>query len=76
MPSCTRLLIANRGEIAVRIARSAPISASPFAAVYAEDDAAASPPLAGRRGHPLRGAGPAAYLDAAQLVAAARAAGW
>ncbi len=67
-----RLLIANRGEVAVRVIRAASELGIASVAVASEDDAA-SPHLrladASRR---LPGAGPAAYLDAKAIVAAAR----
>jgi acetyl/propionyl-CoA carboxylase alpha subunit len=70
-----RLLIANRGEIAIRIARTAADLAIPTVGVFSADDAAS---LHVRRvdvARPLDGAGPAAYLDQEQLLAAAAAAG-
>ena len=74
-PSIRRVLIANRGEIAVRIARGAAEAGIETVAVFSEDDAGA--PHAGHAGaaRALRGSGPAAYLDAAQLIAVARDAG-
>ena len=72
---CTRLLIANRGEIAIRIARSAAELGIASVGVFAEDDATALHRLHTDEARPLRGAGPAAYLDAAQLVEIARASG-
>jgi len=68
-----RLLIANRGEIAVRIARTAAEMGVETVAVFAEDDAASRHAAAADAATPLQGAGPAAYLDVAQVVGAARA---
>ena len=67
-----RLLIANRGEIAIRIAAAAAELGVATLAVYAEDDARSLHRLRTDDSAPLRGSGPAAYLDAAQLVAVAR----
>ena len=69
------LLIANRGEIAIRIARSAAEAGLATVVVHGEDDADALHVRAGDRAVALRGQGPAPYLDAAQLVAAALATG-
>jgi len=69
-----RLLVANRGEIAVRIARSALERAIEPVGVYAEDDADAPHRQAMPQAVALRGRGAAAYLDGAQLIAAARSA--
>src|SRR5262245_23519741 len=71
----TKLLIANRGEIAIRIARAAAEHGIRTVAVHSEDDAAALHPRRCDEARVLRGAGPAAYLDAEQIVAAALAAG-
>jgi acetyl/propionyl-CoA carboxylase alpha subunit/acetyl-CoA carboxylase carboxyltransferase component len=68
----TRLLIANRGEIAVRIARAAEDIGIETVAVYAADDAASGHVQAATRAVALGGTGPRAYLDAARLVAIAR----
>ena len=68
-----RLLIANRGEIAVRIARTAAEMGLGCVAVFAEDDAASLHVKAADAARGLRGSGPAAYLDVAQVVEAARA---
>lgn len=66
-----RLLIANRGEVAVRIARAAREAGIFAGGVFARDEAAA-PYLAAMDGTtPLSGTGPAAYLDASELLAAA-----
>jgi acetyl/propionyl-CoA carboxylase alpha subunit len=65
------LLIANRGEIAVRIARTAQDMGTRCVAVYSEDDAASGHLRHADIKHPLQGHGAAAYLDMAQLIAAA-----
>ncbi|MEI7445634.1 MAG: biotin carboxylase N-terminal domain-containing protein, partial [Burkholderiales bacterium] len=70
-----RLLIANRGEIAIRIARSAAELGIETVAVYSRDDALALHPRKTDQARALDADGPAAYLDAAALVAAAREAG-
>lgn len=69
------MLIANRGEIAIRIARTAAEMGIRTVAVYAEDDAAALHPRIADDAVALQGAGPAAYLDQAAILAAAAAAG-
>jgi acetyl/propionyl-CoA carboxylase alpha subunit/acetyl-CoA carboxylase carboxyltransferase component len=71
----TSVLIANRGEIAIRVARAAAEQGLRTVTVYSEDDVAALHTRKSDETHGLRGAGPAAYLDAEQIVAAARAAG-
>jgi acetyl/propionyl-CoA carboxylase alpha subunit len=68
------LLIANRGEIAVRIARTAAEMGLATVAVFSEDDAASLHVRKTDQAVALKGAGPAAYLDIAQVVAAANAA--
>jgi acetyl/propionyl-CoA carboxylase alpha subunit/acetyl-CoA carboxylase carboxyltransferase component len=70
-----KLLIANRGEIAVRIARTAAEMGLPTVAVFSEDDAASLHTRKTDEAVGLKGSGPAAYLDIAQVVAAARDAG-
>ena len=70
-----RLLVANRGEIAVRVARTAAEMGIHTVGVHGADDAD-GPHL--RRMDAvvaLPGSGPAAYLDGPALVAAARGAG-
>jgi acetyl/propionyl-CoA carboxylase alpha subunit len=69
------LLIANRGEIAIRIARAAGELGLATTAVFARDDAASLHVKAADRAVALEGVGARAYLDAAALVAAAKAAG-
>ncbi|MFC0282359.1 carboxyl transferase domain-containing protein [Camelimonas abortus] len=70
-----RLLIANRGEIAVRIARAAAGCGMESVAVYAQDDAASLHVRAADAALALEGVGAAAYLDIEGLVAAAAKAG-
>ncbi|UCH47074.1 MAG: carbamoyl-phosphate synthase large subunit [Betaproteobacteria bacterium] len=66
------LLIANRGEIAIRIARSAAEANLRSHAIYSEDDAQSDHVTKADVAHRLRGTGPAAYLDAAQIIDVAR----
>ncbi|MDO9431432.1 MAG: biotin carboxylase N-terminal domain-containing protein, partial [Phenylobacterium sp.] len=70
-----KLLIANRGEIAVRIARTAAEMGIETLAVYSSDDAASLHTRKTDAAHALTGSGPAAYLDGAQILAAAKALG-
>jgi len=71
----SRVLIANRGEIALRIQRAAAELGVEAVAVYSEDDARCRHVLRADRAHALTGEGPAAYLDIDQILAAARASG-
>ena len=71
----TRLLIANRGEIALRIIRTATELDLGTVAVYAEDDADSPHVHAADEAIALPGAGPAAYLDHAAILAAAKDSG-
>jgi acetyl/propionyl-CoA carboxylase alpha subunit/acetyl-CoA carboxylase carboxyltransferase component len=71
----TRLLIANRGEIALRIIRTATELELDTVAVYAEDDADSPHVHAADEAIALPGAGPAAYLDHAAILAAAKDSG-
>ena len=70
-----RLLIANRGEVAIRIAWSAAELGIGTVAIFSEDDAAALHTRMADAARPLRGTGPSAYLDAAQIISVAREAG-
>ena len=66
-----RLLIANRGEIAIRIARAAADMGIVTVSVYSEDDATSLHTRRSDESRALKGVGPAAYLDIAQIVAVA-----
>ena len=66
-----KLLIANRGEISIRIARTAVAMGIATVAVHAEDDAASLHTRRSDETRALKGRGVAAYLDAAGLIAAA-----
>jgi acetyl/propionyl-CoA carboxylase alpha subunit/acetyl-CoA carboxylase carboxyltransferase component len=70
-----KLLIANRGEIAIRLAHAAAEAGITTVAVFAEDDAQSLHTRRADESYALRGVGPAAYLDAAQIVEAAKATG-
>ena len=69
-----RVLVANRGEIAIRIMRAAAEMGIETAAIYSEDDAASLHTRKGNSAHPLRGIGVRAYLDAKQIIEVALAA--
>ena len=70
-----KLLIANRGEIAVRIARTAAEMGIATVAVFSQDDAASLHIRKTDAAVGLTGSGPVAYLDIDQMVAAAKDAG-
>ncbi|AZG14408.1 acetyl-CoA carboxylase family protein [Cupriavidus pauculus] len=70
-----KLLIANRGEIALRVLRAARDLDIATVAVYAQDDASALHRVLADEAVALDGSGPAAYIDIAGIVAAARATG-
>lgn len=69
------LLIANRGEIAIRIARAASELGIRSVAIYAEDDAASLHVRQADSAVALKGRGVPAYLDMDQLIAIAQAQG-
>jgi acetyl/propionyl-CoA carboxylase alpha subunit len=67
-----KILVANRGEIALRIVRALQDLAIPSLAVYAADDARAPHVAAADASMALGATGPAAYLDGEHLIALAR----
>ncbi len=71
----SRLLIANRGEIAIRIARAAAESGLPTVAVHPDDDAASLHLRHADATHRLPGRGARAYLDIEAIIEAALANG-
>lgn len=70
-----KLLIANRGEIAIRVIEAAAELGLETMAVFSEDDAKSLHIIRADEAHPLRGTGAAAYLDADQIVSIAQQAG-
>ena len=71
MTAITRLLIANRGEIAIRILRAAQELGITAVAVFSEDDGTALHRRLADEAVSLKGVGPRAYLDIDAVVAAA-----
>ena len=69
------LLVANRGEIAIRIARAAGELGLRTVAVHSEDDAASLHVRATDEAHALAGVGASAYLDEEAAIEAAQASG-
>jgi acetyl/propionyl-CoA carboxylase alpha subunit/acetyl-CoA carboxylase carboxyltransferase component len=67
------LLIANRGEVAIRIARAAAELGMRMVAIYSEDDANSLHLRRADQARPLQGVGVAPYLDIEQIIAAAKA---
>lgn len=74
-PPFQRLLIANRGEVAVRIARAAEDLRIPSVAVYAPEDREGLHTRRADSSIALPGVGVQAYLDIEGLIDAARSAG-
>ena len=73
--SAPRLLVANRGEIALRVMRTAERMGYATVAVYADDDRDAPHVAAATEAYALGAEGVAAYLDAAAVLAAAARSG-
>jgi acetyl/propionyl-CoA carboxylase alpha subunit len=69
------ILIANRGEVAIRVARAATGLGVRSVAVFSEDDAASLHVRAADACHALAGRGARAYLDIDAIIAAAKATG-
>ena len=70
-----KLLIANRGEIAIRIAQAAAELGIATVGIHSEDDATSLHVRRVDEVQSLKGRGAAAYLDIAGVIAAAKAAG-
>jgi acetyl/propionyl-CoA carboxylase alpha subunit/acetyl-CoA carboxylase carboxyltransferase component len=70
-----KLLIANRGEIAIRIAQAAAELGIATVGIHSEDDATSLHVRRVDEAKALKGKGAAAYLDIAGVIAAAKAAG-
>jgi acetyl/propionyl-CoA carboxylase alpha subunit len=66
-----KLLIANRGEIAIRIARAAAALGVTTVSVHSQDDAASLHVRKSDASHALPGTGVPAYLDIEAIIAAA-----
>ena len=71
----TKVLVANRGEIALRTVRALHDLGIASVAVFADDDAASPHVQAASTAVALGATGPAAYLDGARLIAIAKAQG-
>jgi acetyl/propionyl-CoA carboxylase alpha subunit/acetyl-CoA carboxylase carboxyltransferase component len=70
-----QLLIANRGEIAIRIARAAGDAGLAAVTIYSADDAQSLHVRAADAAHEIPGRGARAYLDIEAVIAAAKATG-
>jgi len=70
-----KLLIANRGEIAIRIARAAGDAGLATVAIYSADDAQSMHARAADTAHEIPGRGARAYLDIEAVISAAKATG-
>jgi acetyl/propionyl-CoA carboxylase alpha subunit len=68
----SRLLIANRGEIAIRVARAAVDLGIDTVAIYSEDDASSLHSRIADHAVPLPGSGVTAYLNIGDLIEIAR----
>ncbi|MET7934139.1 carboxyl transferase domain-containing protein [Streptomyces sp. NPDC005322] len=69
------VLVANRGEVAVRVFRAAAEAGMRTVAVFAEDESEPLHAELADEAYPLRGTGPAGYLDGEHILAVARRAG-
>lgn len=70
-----KILIANRGEIAVRVVRAARDLDIATVAVYSQDDGSSLHRILADEAFALEGTGPAAYIDIEGIIAAAKATG-
>ena len=70
-----KLLIANRGEIAIRIARAAADLGLPTVAIHSEDDVTSLHVRVADEAYELSGVGAAPYLNIEAVIAAAQATG-
>jgi acetyl/propionyl-CoA carboxylase alpha subunit len=68
----TRLLVANRGEVAIRIIKAATEVGLQSVAVFSEDDVDSLHARMADQALPLSGVGAEAYLDIEQIIAIAR----
>src|SRR5258708_36924445 len=71
-----KLLTANRGEIAIRIARAAGETGLVTVAIYPADDALSLYVRSADEAHEIPGRGARAYLDIEAVIAASKAAGF
>ncbi|WP_405227941.1 carboxyl transferase domain-containing protein [Lentisalinibacter sediminis] len=70
-----KLAIANRGEIAVRILRTAAVRGLQTVALFSDDEPDSTHVRLADEAVPLAGSGPAAYLDMDRIIAAVKGAG-
>ncbi|MBT4264098.1 MAG: biotin/lipoyl-binding protein [Deltaproteobacteria bacterium] len=70
-----KLLVANRGEIAIRILRAAEEMGIATVAIYSEDDLNSLHTLKGSESVSLKGTGPEAYLNIEQIIDIAKESG-
>jgi len=70
-----KLLIANRGEIALRVQRAASNLGIPTVAVYSQDDANSRHRILANEARVLDGAGPSAYINIEDVLAVAKETG-